>query len=308
MINIIQAHTIRRPPKKSGLNLSGVPYNSQLNRPTEIISTSYFTSDAPSVPSVPSLDPIPDHTLPNDNSVYNPTPPSDISVYNPTTSQNYYNFKTQLSHHDNEPPLNPLDDFPPNPSDDFFPNPSDDFSPNPPLFPTSSSNSSNTNPSGGWFSFGVPNTAYTSHGKCHDNLQSIVTYVHDICSKCSWPHAGEASPTWGSHPWWYHATIATFNVESHWCRSFCSLCVECGSHMSKWFFLVVYTLLIYIFRVPEERWTFWQTTTQSVLLTDSPLPQPQAKILRLLVALQYLFLLPRGRLSRTHRKTLTIWL
>jgi hypothetical protein len=134
---------------------------------------------------------------------------------------------------------------------------------------------------------------------CIMAIFSCYLYSRYFRSQYSWLSAGATSPTWRSDPWWYHATIATFNLESCcWCRSFCSPCIVWGKqcHTSKYFFLIVHALLIYIFRVPEEQLTFWRTATQSVLLTDSPPPQPRLKAIlrRLLAALQHLPLLLRG--------------
>src|ERR1700761_3596969 len=79
----IQAHVIPRPSKKSGLNPSGVPYSSQLNRPSEFIQT--------------------------------PDPSSNISsVYNSTTAQvnNSFEELSQTAHYHNGPPSSSLDDLP----------------------------------------------------------------------------------------------------------------------------------------------------------------------------------------------------
>jgi hypothetical protein len=89
---------------------------------------------------------------------------------------------------------------------------------------------------------------------------SCYLYSQYSHSQYSWLSAGATSPTWRSDLWWYHATIATFNLESLCrCGSFCSLCIAWGKqcHTSKYFFLIIHALLIYIFRVLEERLMFW---------------------------------------------------
>ena len=108
----IQAHVIPRPSKKSGLNPSGVPYSSQLNRPSEFIQT-------PDPPSNPSFDLIPNH-MPSTNI---------SSVYNSTTAQvnNSFEELSQTAHYHNRPPSSSLDDLP---FDNDLPS----------LFPSSSSN------------------------------------------------------------------------------------------------------------------------------------------------------------------------
>ena len=98
----IQANNIPRPPRNSGLNPSGVPYDSQINRPSEIIQSPTFVS---STPSYPSFDSVPDLNINSTNSstasVYNFSATQDDSVGVGEYPTLHYNYETFSSTVDN---------------------------------------------------------------------------------------------------------------------------------------------------------------------------------------------------------------
>ena len=259
---ITQAHVIPRPSKNSGLNPSGVPYSSQLNRPSEIIQTP-FTSDAASYP-------IPDHTsFTNPSSIYNPTTvqgedngfSTDLSIYNSTMVQgdnNGFELLTQTApHYDNEP-----DDFP------YDANLGANL---PSLVPSSLSNTD-------WYFPGERGVESTSHGKsCYDGLHS---YTQDV-SAANIPgvvpeqplRPGEATRGVITPP----VPVSTWRTALTGVDQICAPSALRGGTVIRvvMFSSLLIFLFTFVFRVPEEQPTFWQTAMRSVPPIDFLLPQPR---------------------------------